>query len=122
RGEIVELVARAGIAVRLERDHEAAVRPATTRSLEYRRQLPGVMAVVVDQLHLCTLRSPQLREQIEAAADAFELLQRGRDRGGFDTQLPADRRGGQRVEYVVAARQRQGDGCARAVGQAQGEA
>ena len=47
--EILEQVARARVAVRLEREHEAPAREAAARRVEHRGDLGRMVAVVVDQ-------------------------------------------------------------------------
>ena len=47
--EVLEAVARAGVAVRLEGEHQAPARERAARRGERRRHLDRVVAVVVDQ-------------------------------------------------------------------------
>ena len=120
-GEVVEQVARAAVAMRLERDDEATVGPAPARGFKYGFEFFRMMAVVVDQQHLRALRSAEFAQQIETPADAGECLQRARDRFRRNPELPTDGRGCQRILHIVAARQRQRRRRARTVGQTQGE-
>ncbi len=80
------------------------------------------MAVVVDDAHLGTAGGGHFAQVVEAAADTGEAFQRARDRVRGNAELPAHRRGGQRVEHVVPARQRQHHFLAGALRQAQREA
>src|SRR3546814_3320051 len=61
-GEVVEQVARAAVAVRLERHHQSPVGPAAACGGEHRGQLLRVMAIVVDQLHGRALRGGRSEE------------------------------------------------------------
>ena len=75
--EVLEAVARARVAVRLEREHEAPAREGAARGRERRRHLDRVMAVVVDQREAAAAVAGRLLAvALEAAADAVELGQR----------------------------------------------
>ena len=51
--EVIEQIARAGVAVRLEREHAGAARPSLAHGLERRRHLGRVVAVVIDDAARC---------------------------------------------------------------------
>ena len=75
--EVLEAVARAGVAVRLERQHQAPAREGAARGGERRRHLDRVVAVVVDQREAAAAvpRAGMLAVALEAPADAVELGQ-----------------------------------------------
>ena len=66
------------------------------------------MAIVVNQHHLAC-RSLDLAQALEAAIDAFEVLERGNDRGISDLQFVRDGNRRQRVTHVVHPGQAQRD-------------
>ena len=75
--EVLEAVARARVAVRLEGEHDAPAREGAARGGERRRHLDRVVAVVVDQREAAAaVARRQLAVALEAAADAVELGQR----------------------------------------------
>ncbi len=103
--EILEQVARARVAVRLEGEHQAAARKGDARRLQRRRHLRRVMAVVVDQREAA--RTPFARRHLhvavvlEAPADAAEFRERALDRVAGNLQFGGDRDRGERVQHVV---------------------
>jgi hypothetical protein len=108
-GEVVQQVAGARVAVRLEREHDAPPRPALADRLERRGDLGRVMTVVVDQRDAAD-RQHELGEHLQAAIDALEAGERLLDRRVRDLELGrhGDRR--QRIEHVVTAGNVEGDG------------
>ena len=90
--------------MRLKADHEATIRPTTTRRREYRGEFTWVMTIIVDQQH-GALVERDFAPAMETTPHALEVLQRVRDRLGFHAKLPADGGSSQCVEYVVATRQ-----------------
>ena len=96
RTERVHQRRRPRVAVRLERDDDAAVERARRR--EHRRDLGRVMAVVVDDQN-----AVRLAAHLEAPLGAAELLQARGDPLERQAELQADRDGGQRVLQVVPA-------------------
>ncbi len=75
RREVVHQIARSGIAVWLEHQYHASLRPSGLRRGQGRSDLGRVMAVVVDQQDLA---GPGLNfaEVLEASIDAFKFLKR----------------------------------------------
>ena len=78
--EILEQVARARVAVRLEGEHQAPAGKGAARRRERRRHLGRVVAVVVDQREGAAARERDVAVALEAPADAAELRQRLDDR------------------------------------------
>ena len=108
-GEVVEQVARARVAVRLEHQHDAPIGPALARGLERRRDLGRVMAVVVDQRRCGRAPVSSSPSHLQPPVDALELRERALDRLVADLELGRDRDRGERVQHVVPARQVQRD-------------
>ena len=106
--EVVEQVAGARVAVRLEHQHQAALRPGLAHGLERRGDLGRVVAVVVDERDAAA-RSLDVAEHLQAPVDALEARQRALDGRVGDLELRGHGDGGQRVEHVVQARQVQRD-------------
>ena len=102
--EVLEQVARARVAMRLEREHEPAPGKAAAHGRDRRRHLGRVMAVVVDQRVGAAAFHGNLAVALEAAAHAAELGERLGDGGIADASLAADRDRGERVLHVVHAR------------------
>ena len=74
--EILEAVARARVAVRLEGQHQAPAREGAARRRERRRHLDRVVAVVVDQREAAAaVLRRMVAVALEAPADAVELGQ-----------------------------------------------
>ncbi len=80
--EVVEQIARARVAMRLERDDEPLLRPAVARGREHGRELARMMTVVVDE-HRAAVVERDVAADLEAPADAFELLERALHRLGL---------------------------------------
>ena len=107
--EILEQVARARIAMRLEREHQPAAGKARAHRGQRRGHLDRMVAVVVDQRVRAAAVEPHVAVALEAAADAVEVGERRGDRRVADADFAADRDRGQRVAHVVHAGQRELD-------------
>ncbi len=110
RDEVLEQVAGARVAVRLEREHQPPAGKARARRRDRRRHLDRVVAVVVDQRERPAAFERDVRMALEAAGDAAELGERPRDRRVGHAGLAADRDRGQRVLHVVDAGEVELDG------------
>ena len=103
--KILEAVARARVAVRLESEQQAAAGESATRGGNGRFHFGRVVAVVVDQSEASTARQRDFAVALEAATDALELGQRLDDRLIWNADFGCHRNGRQRVEDVVQPRQ-----------------
>ncbi len=104
--EILEAVARARVAVRLERQHQAAAGEGAARGRQRGGNLDRVMAVVLDHRELAaTVRGPHrnIAIALEAPAHALELGQGLAHRLVGDVEFHGDGDGRQRIEHVVMA-------------------
>ena len=108
--EVLEQVASARVAMRLEREHEPPAGKAAAHGRDRRRHLGRVVAVVVDQRAGAAAFRGEVAVALEAAADAVELGERLRDGGRGHARLAADRDRGERVLHVVQAGQVELDG------------
>ncbi len=111
--EVLEAVARAGVAMRLEGQHDAPSRECTACGRKRGRHLGRVVTVVVDQGEVAPVCQWNLAVALEAPPDAVEL-----GKGFLDCRIAsADfrgyRDGGQRIADVVFAWQVQRDREAR---------
>ncbi len=103
--EILEAVARARVAVRLESQHQAASREGTPGSGQRGGHFDRVMTVVVDQREAAAARQGHFAIALEAAADPLELGQ-GLDDGFVGhLHLGGHGDGRQGVEHIVHTRQ-----------------
>lgn len=103
-GEILEQVAGPGIAVRLKGDHQAALRPAVPDRAHSGGDLPGVMAVVVDEQHP-TARAVEFPIDLETPADPLESLKPAQQGPVADAQFVGYGNGGEGVLHVVPSRE-----------------
>ncbi len=111
--EILEAVARAGVAVRLEGQHQPAPRERAARGRDGGGHFDGVVAVVVDDGEGAGGIAPLHRHvavALEAAAHALEAREAALH--GLVGNAELDRHGDhrQRIAHVVLARQVQHDG------------
>ena len=103
--ELVEQVARARVAMRLEGEHDAAAGPALAGGLDRRGDLGRVMAVVVDERDACRCAVATVAEELQPALDALEAGERALDRAVVDLELGRDGDRRERIQHVVPARQ-----------------
>ena len=108
--EVFKTIARAAVAVGLERQHQAAAFKRAARRSQRGRHLHRVVAIVIDHrddaARLAIFAGQRLVAiPLEAAAHAFEFLQRGQHRGVCNIQLHRHRNGRQGIDHVVATRQ-----------------
>ncbi len=106
--EVVDQVACARVAVRLEREHQPPARPGLAHGVHRRLDLGRVMAVVVDQRHATGARR-DFAHHLEPPADALEARECALDRRVLDLELGRDRDRRERVPHVVHAGQVQRD-------------
>ncbi len=88
--ELVEQVARARVAMRLEDQHDTTVRPALARGLDGRRDLGRMMAVVVHDRDLADA-GVDVGDPLQAPLDALEAGQRALDGGIVDSRVRSRR-------------------------------
>ena len=103
--EVLEQVAGAGVAVRLECQHQAPLREGAARGGDGGRHFHRVVAVIVDQGETAAVRQRNLAVALEAPSDALELGQRLDDGRIGRAHFAGDGNRRQRVQHVVHARQ-----------------
>ena len=108
--EVLETVSCAGVAVRLESQHQAAAGEGAARCGQRCRHFRRMMAVVVDQSEAAASRADDLAIALEASTDAAKFSQSLDDGGITDAYFRRHRNRCQRVEHVVPARQVERDG------------
>ena len=119
--ELLEAVAGARVAVRLEGDDDALFGPGAAHGGKRRRHFMGMMTVVVDELVVARHASVggthgNVAVLREAAAHAAEFREAANDGLVGDAHHGGDRHGGQSVPHVVDAGQVEYDGKRRMVG------
>src|SRR3546814_8992966 len=102
RREILEQIASARIAMRLERHHQSALRVRGAHGLEGRRDLARMMPVVIDQDE-AAFRQRQFAVRLATTTDTAKAGQRTTHRIERHTELASDRDRRQRVLDIVLA-------------------
>ena len=101
----VKAIARAGVAVRLEGEHQPTARECTARGSQRDRHFHRVMAIVIDHRNSAPRRQQCIAIALEAPANSAEIGQRLQQRGIANLQLGGNRNCRQRIQDVVVARQ-----------------
>ena len=98
--EVIDEIARAREAVRLEREHDAPAGVALAHRLQRRAHLGRVMAVVIDDADPPE-RGHDVADVLQAPVDALEGGERAHDRRVLDAELARHRDGGEGIAHVV---------------------